>query len=932
MNERIEKILKFWFPEYQIIDCIRKHGFIYNEKTLMHNQPTLSTGNYNGTAMPAPANDPNYNIPMPVLPPKYPKESNVVKTKNKAVSPINNKFADLKLSLRTNWIGSQKNIAAMCKAFERPYIRGFDKNKPRNVILIIGPESRGKIYGVQCISNALKKKGIFKNASIAKMNFSDYNADSTNNLFMSDLYKALNSKGESVAFENIEKASPSQLDILYQLITEGGYKLSKRYMFLNGTLMEAFGVLDKGLISQISANGKFFIFTSTLDESQVISSLGNKFIKEISDTIVLEPFSQEQKVSLATKILIDFMFKCNKNLNISILFDNTLINKIITQYKVNSGVKALSEYIDEQLYEPLTEMVLQKKITNTAEGKITYNDGYIVTLNDGTILNFFDYTNKYNSIAIEEARKELDQVVGLTKVKEYILNLENNFKIQKLRESKGLKTTDISMHMIFTGNPGTGKTTIARIVAKYLKSIGLLSSGHLCEVTRSDLVGQYVGHTAIKTSEVIKSALGGVLFIDEAYALCRDQGDTFGLESIDTLVKAMEDNRDNLVVILAGYEEEMKDFLKSNSGLSSRFPNIVHFDDYTVDEMYEIAKITVKSKGYSLAASCEEGLRHEFESSQIKGKKDSGNGRLVRNIIERAILNQSQRIIKNPNDNLELLIPEDFGFVNMPAFDLEQEFNTVIGLESVKKYIRSLNARLRLQGERKRLGLKVDNFQTMHMIFTGNPGTGKTMMARTVANVLYNLNVIKSNNLVETDRSGLVAGYVGQTAIKTREVIESALGGVLFIDEAYALAQGGQNDFGQEAIDTLVKMMDDNRDNLVVILAGYRDDMKHFLTKNVGLHSRFPNIIEFPDYTVDELMEIADGMYTASGYTLNDEGKKLLRDHLIAAKQDKHFGNGRYVRNIFERSLNNQALRLSSEAKLSREDLIIITKEDIQEV
>ncbi len=451
-------------------------------------------------------------------------------------------------------------------------------------------------------------------------------------------------------------------------------------------------------------------------------------------------------------------------------------------------------------------------------------------------------------------------------------------------------------------------------------------------MTRSDLVGQYVGHTAIKTSEVIKSALGGVLFIDEAYALCRDQGDTFGLESIDTLVKAMEDNRDNLVVILAGYEEEMKDFLKSNSGLSSRFPNIVHFDDYTVDEMYEIAKITVKSKGYSLAASCEEGLRHEFESSQIKGKKDSGNGRLVRNIIERAILNQSQRIIKNPNDNLELLIPEDFGFANMPAFDLEQEFNTVIGLESVKKYIRSLNARLRLQGERKRLGLKVDNIQTMHMIFTGNPGTGKTMMARTVANVLYNLNVIKSNNLVETDRSGIVAGYVGQTAIKTREVIESALGGVLFIDEAYSLAQGGQNDFGQEAIDTLVKMMDDNRDNLVVILAGYRDDMKHFLTKNVGLHSRFPNIIEFPDYTVDELMEIADGMYTASGYTLNDEGKKLLRDHLIAAKQDKHFGNGRYVRNIFERSLNNQALRLSSEAKLSREDLITITKDDIQEV
>ena len=220
----------------------------------------------------------------------------------------------------------------------------------------------------------------------------------------------------------------------------------------------------------------------------------------------------------------------------------------------------------------------------------------------------------------------------------------------------------------------------------------------------------------------------------------------------------------------------------------------------------------------------------------------------------------------------------------------------------------------------------------MHMIFTGNPGTGKTMMARTVADVLYNMNVIKTNNLGETDRSGLVAGYVGQTAIKTREVIESALGGVLFIDEAYALAQGGQNDFGQEAIDTLVKMMDDNRDNLVVILAGYSDDMRHFLTKNVGLHSRFPNIIEFPDYSVDELMQIAEGMYSAQGYVLNHKGKRVLREHLAVAKQDKHFGNGRYVRNVFERSLNNQALRLSIETNLSKDALITITEDDIREV
>ncbi|MBQ4252725.1 MAG: AAA family ATPase, partial [Erysipelotrichaceae bacterium] len=271
-----------------------------------------------------------------------------------------------------------------------------------------------------------------------------------------------------------------------------------------------------------------------------------------------------------------------------------------------------------------------------------------------------DYLPKVMEDAREEVKKELDKMVGLTEIKKYVLSLEDFYAVQKIREQQGLKTSEVSKHMIFTGTPGTGKTTIARLIAKYLKAIGVLSNGQLIEVTRNDLVGRYMGHTAPQTMSVIKSALGGILFIDEAYSLYRGTNDSFGLEAIDTLVKAMEDNREDLIVILAGYTREMKTFLQSNSGLQSRFPNQIEFPDYTGEELYGIAVINAKSAGYKIDEGAKEALTAYFTKVQENDSVRSGNGRLSRNMVEAAILSQSKRVLNDKEADIDVLLLEDF--------------------------------------------------------------------------------------------------------------------------------------------------------------------------------------------------------------------------------------------------------------------------------
>lgn len=551
--------------------------------------------------------------------------------------------------------------------------------------------------------------------------------------------------------------------------------------------------------------------------------------------------------------------------------------------------------------------------------------------------NSFSYededTRMIDEELLENALKKLDGIVGLKEVKEFIYDLKDEVYLNIQRELAGQKTSKSTLHMVFTGNPGTGKTTVARIVADIFKALGVVSNGHLVEVVREDLVGSYVGQTAPKTREIIEQSIGGILFIDEAYTLSRGGETDFGKEAIDALVKGMEENRENMVVILAGYSKEMYEFMQANSGLKSRFPNQIEFKDYTSDELLKIAQIEVKKNDFIVDEKTLKVIHGILEQRQIPGRNDSGNGRLVRNIMEEARRKQSKRLVRDGYQSAEemrILLPEDFGYVEEETFDLEKELGKIIGNEKVKVFIRQLAAQIKVQKLRKEKGLSGTTGQTLHMIFSGNPGTGKTTIARIIGKMLKDMGVLKSGHLIETDRSGLVAGHVGQTAEKTNDIISQALGGILFIDEAYALASGGANDFGREAIDTLVKGMEDHRENLLVILAGYEEDMEKFLQVNAGLRSRFPNQFVFEDYSLKELMGIAKIILKSKGYKLTKDSLSALENALKPAVGVKEAGNGRFVRNLIEQVERNQNLRISQLENPSDTELILLVREDFE--
>ena len=536
---------------------------------------------------------------------------------------------------------------------------------------------------------------------------------------------------------------------------------------------------------------------------------------------------------------------------------------------------------------------------------------------------------------------KLNGMVGLAAVKKEISNLAAFLNLQIRR---GETNTFQGKHYVFTGNPGTGKTTVARIMADVFRTLGILSRGQLIEADRSKLVAGFSGQTAIKTNQLIDSAMGGVLFIDEAYTLKSNDQDSFGAEAIDTLLKRLEDDRGKFICIVAGYTDQMHDFIDTNPGLKSRFTQTIHFDDYTPDELTEIFINLAKGKNFTVDEDTRNAIHRQFEQLYLRRDKNFGNAREARRIFDQAVEKQSQRLMSemgNPDfkdEDMYRITSADLPMAQSeqarPLDEVLNELDDFIGMRSVKNMIRRLAVQSMFMKQRAAAGAGKVQQMSMNFILTGNPGTGKTSIARKMGEILQSMEILPTSRVIESSRATLVGKYMGETPKIVNNMCDKAMGGILFIDEAYTLSS--ENDqYGKEAIDTLMKRMEDDRGKFVVIAAGYKDEMETFLAVNPGLASRFTHKMHIDDYNEDELLAIYKKMASKDNYKLSPEAEFKLMDLIcrMVISKNNSFGNAREMRNMLDATIQQLSMRVSQlpQSEITQETYQLILPEDIKE-
>ncbi len=545
-------------------------------------------------------------------------------------------------------------------------------------------------------------------------------------------------------------------------------------------------------------------------------------------------------------------------------------------------------------------------------------------------------------LTFEDVLQELENVARLDGIKRQVREHAKYIKFLQHRKKSGFKEEEeINIHSVFSGNPGTGKTTVAAMMGMLYHKMGLLSKGHVHTVDRVDLVGEYIGQTAPKVKKVIDQARGGVLFIDEAYALARTNDDSkdFGREVIEILVKEMSNGPGDLAIIVAGYPKEMKHFMDSNPGLKSRFKLFYDFKDYLPQELYQIADIACSKKEVRLTPGARKELEYMILKAFRSRDRTFGNARFVFDLIEKCKVQMGLRVmggtpLTTNKHELSTIKLEDVKLVqkglkyHLPIIPVDEqllqmaldELESLIGMREIKQEIYDFVSLIKYH---LAVGDDVLSKFSLHTVFVGNPGTGKTTVARILTKIYKALGILERGHMVETDRQGLVAGFLGQTAIKTAEKIDEAKGGVLFIDEAYALTQhtAGTGDYGSEAINTIVKRMEDMRGEFFLFVAGYPENMDKFLKSNPGLSSRFDRVLKFKDYNAEDLMKIASEMIFSEGYQLDSKATIMLKEITLELyrKRDKYFGNARVVRAVIEKIIKHHNIRIAKLLEAGRE-------------
>ena len=571
-------------------------------------------------------------------------------------------------------------------------------------------------------------------------------------------------------------------------------------------------------------------------------------------------------------------------------------------------------------------------------------NGDISSMSNDVLMTIEDEDIPYEApqaVDYTECLKKLDGMVGLAAVKKEISNLAAFLNLQIRR---GESNTFQGKHYVFTGNPGTGKTTVARIMADVFKTLGILSRGQLVEADRSKLVAGYSGQTAIKTNQLIDTAMGGVLFIDEAYTLKSNDTDSFGAEAIDTLLKRLEDDRGKFICIVAGYTDQMHDFIDSNPGLKSRFTQTIHFDDYTPDELTQIFLNLSAAKNFTVDEVTKGAIHRQFEQLYLRRDKNFGNAREARRIFDEAVEKQSQRLVTLMGDpgfkeeDMFKITTDDLPMAQnekaRPLDEVLNELDDFVGMRSVKNSIRRLAVQSMFMKQRAAMGAGKVQQMAMNFILTGNPGTGKTSIARKMGEVLNSMDILPTNRVLEASRATLVGKYMGETPKIVNNMCDKAMGGILFIDEAYTLSD--QNDqYGKEAIDTLMKRMEDDRGKFVVIAAGYKDKMEEFLQMNPGLASRFTHKLHIEDYNEDELLAIFKKMAQKDQYVLSPTAEFKALDVIckMVVTKNNSFGNAREMRNLLDETIQQLSMRVSQlpPDQVTKETYQIILPEDIKE-